>query len=130
MRAIIFVLTLFVSATSFSAEENGSSGGEVEYFSLDPKFVINLKGRKRYMRADVQLMVEGDSNVDKIRTHSAPLRHELIMLFSEYGPDELATAEQREQLRVTALNTVRGVLEKHANPDGLRNLFFSEFLVH
>lgn len=125
----IIVLLLLILSTTAYAEENESAPPQVEYLPLDPKFVVNLEGRKRYLRVDIQLMIEGEQEVEKISTHIPALRHSLIMLFSSYRPDQLATPDQREQFRKSALEDVGKTLEKYADSKGLTDLFFTEFLV-
>ncbi|MBW6452626.1 MAG: flagellar basal body-associated FliL family protein, partial [Methyloprofundus sp.] len=91
---------------------------------------LNLAEPKKYLRVDVQLMVDGDKAIEKVKKHLPALRHSLIMLFSGKSSADLQTAEQREALRLDALKVIKETLEKYAkNSDGLRDLFFTEFLV-
>lgn len=129
MRFIIFMLTCFVCSGSLYANEEEKAEAETEYYSLDPKFVVNLQGRRSYLRVDIQLLVASGENVESIRTHNPALRHELIMLFSNYAADQLASAEQRESLRMSALEAVREALGTNINSDAVKNLFFTQFLV-
>ncbi|MCF7971416.1 MAG: flagellar basal body-associated FliL family protein, partial [Methylococcaceae bacterium] len=67
---------------------------------MTPKFTVNLAEPKKYLRIDVQLMVEGDKAIEKVKKHLPALRHSLIMLFSGKPAADLQTAEQREALRL------------------------------
>jgi len=78
----------------------------------------------------VQLMVEGEKYIEKVKKHLPALRHELIMLYSGRVSTELQTMEQREELRVESKKAITKALDKHSNSDGFRDLFFTEFLVN
>lgn len=129
MRIFLLLLSLlcvpnYVAAADEVVEE------VVEYLAMTPKFTVNLAEPKKYLRIDVQLMVEGDKAIEKVKKHLPALRHSLIMLFSGKPAADLQTAEQREALRLEALNVIKDALDKNAkNSDGLRDLFFTEFLV-
>jgi flagellar FliL protein len=51
------------------------------------------------------------------------------MLLSNLSPEQAADVEAREKLRQEALQEVRKVLDQYAQSQGLKDLFFTEFLV-
>ncbi len=122
---------LLASLLCFSAfAENPETGPVLEYIPMQPHFVVNLQGNRRsFLRADIQLLVEGKESAEKIKVHLPALRHSFIMLISEYSADRLGTAEQREDFRRKALQETRTTLDKYASSNGLTDLFFTEFLV-
>ena len=130
MRIFLLLLSLLFIPNYATAGEDETTEAVVEYLELKPKFTVNLAERKKYLRVNVQLMVEGDKSIEKVKKHFPAIRHGLIMLFSGKAAADLQTMEQREKLREEALKVVEETLEKHAkNSDGLRDLFFTEFLV-
>ncbi len=130
MRIFLLLLSLLFIPNYATAGEDEATEAVVEYLELKPKFTVNLAERKKYLRVDIQLMVEGDKSIEKVKKHFPAIRHGLIMLFSGKAAADLQTMEQREKLREEALKEVEETLEKHAkNSDGLRDLFFTEFLV-
>ena len=58
------------------------------------------------------------------------IKNALIMLYSGFSIADLQTMEQREALRVKTKDEIRNVLEKYANSDGFRDVFFTEFLLN
>ena len=126
---LILVAVMLFSDALHAEDEADAAASSVEYLALEPKFVVNLQGRRKYMRAAIQLMIKGHQHVETIRTNQPAYRHALIMLFSRYKAQDLETVEQREALREKALGEVRKALDKYANSDGLRDLFFTEFLI-
>lgn len=141
----IFSTSMLVSAVLFSAitcaaeEHGGGHGGEgkegaptgpvIEYILIEPPLVVNLQGKRRYVRADVQLLVEGQENLNRIKTHLPALRHTLIMLFGDHDPTTLVSVEEREKLRKDAMTAIKGFLDQYSNSQGLKDVFFSSFLV-
>lgn len=129
MRIIYILLFMLLLPVSVYAEEEAPEP-DIEYLEMTPKFTVNLAERKKYLRVNIQLLVEGKDAIDKIKHHFPALRHELIMLFSGLPVADLQTMDQRESLRKSALDTMRETLSKLDNSDGLRDLFFTEFLVN
>ncbi len=126
----ILLIIAFLSFSGFIyAGEDEAQEPVLEYLEMSPKFTVNLAERKKYLLVNVQLMVEGAEAVEKIKKHFPVLRHQLIMFFSGRFAAELQTSTQREKLRQGALETIREALDKYDNSDGLRDLFFTEFLV-
>jgi len=127
---LLGLLWALLSPCALAGDDEKAAGPVLEYLEMTPKFTVNLNERKKYLLVNVQLLVEDQANIDKIKKHMPALRHELIMLFSGHSADDLKTTEQREELRKQALDRIRMVLDKYANSDGFRDVFFTEFLVH
>lgn len=128
MQKITLVLCL-VLASYFAHAKAEDSQLAAEYLPLSPKFIVNLKEWKSFLRVDVQLLIASEEDAEKIRPHLPAIRHALIMLFSNYGKDDLTTNEQREQLREQALQETKATLKKYAGSNGVKDLFFTEFLI-
>ncbi|MDT8405800.1 MAG: flagellar basal body-associated FliL family protein [Methylococcales bacterium] len=129
MRVSVLLFALLWMLPVFAADEE-SSAPAIEYVAMDPKFTLNLAGRKKYLMIDVQLQVEGEQNIEKIKKHMPALRHALIMLFSGRNAEDLATMDQREALRKETAAAIRETLDKYGNSDGFRDVFFSDFLLN
>lgn len=140
MRILGTLLLALLINTAWAAEEHGGGHGEksegehagpvIEYVTFEPPLVVNLQGQRRYLRADVQMLVEGQENVDRIKLHLPALRHTLILLFSNRDPATLARVDEREKLRTDALAEITKVLNQYASSSaGLKDVFFSSFLV-
>ncbi len=123
MRILIALLCLLLSGGWVHAEED-----TVEYLPLE-SLVVNLEGRRHYLRTDAQLLLESAENADKIKAHLPAIRHALIMTLSNRPSDQLAVPEEREKLRLAALQAIRTMLDKYSADRGLKDLFFTEFLV-
>lgn len=129
MRISAFIICLLLVTNAVSGEDD-SEPTNVDYLPLSPKFVVNLQGGQRtFIRADIQLMLEGTEHVESIKTHLPAIRHGLIMLFSEHSADQIHSAEQREELRQKALDETRAAVGKYVQENQIQDLFFTEFLV-
>jgi flagellar FliL protein len=131
MRNFILFLSFFLVINNvYATDDEVSAEPSIEYLEMSPKFTVNLDKPKKYLMVNVQLMVEGENYVKKVKKHLPVLRHELIMLYSGRSADELQTMEQREALRQETKKVITKVLDEHSNSDGFRDVFFTEFLVN
>jgi flagellar protein FliL len=138
MRIVIMLISLWLvpffawanSGSEEKPEEAASSGPVIEYLPMKPKFTINLVEPRKYLLVNVQLMVEGSEAIEKINKNMPALRNALIMLYSGLSLADLQTVEQREALRLKTKDEIRTTLDKFANSDGFRDIFFTEFFIN
>lgn len=130
MRILILCLSFLLVFNTAYAGDDESSEPLIEYIEMTPKFTVNLDKPNKYLVINVQLMVEGEKYIEKVKKHLPSLRHELIMLYSGLPSAELQTMQQREDLRVESKKMVAKALEKYSNSDGFRDVFFTEFLIN
>ncbi len=134
-----FIVVLFLSIFSFSAyaseDEDAEAvpkAPETMYVDLDPAIIVNLarKGSKlTYLKTEVQLAVKGEDKADQIRYHSAPIRHELVMLLSSKSKDELKSPEAREALRAQALEKINERLKLLDKDLKTEEVLFTTFIM-
>jgi flagellar FliL protein len=122
------VWALLAAGHAGFASEGGGGEGGVEYLPLE-SILVNLEGRRHYLRADIQLLVDNPEDAAKIKAHMPAIRHALIMLFSNRNPQQIAAVGEREKLRQSALEQVTLSLEKFGAEHGLEDLFFTDFMV-
>lgn len=128
---LLFSLTLTVFSTSWAAGESNQDKkdtGGVRYVPMEP-LIVNLEGRRRYLRAEIQMLVKDDTIAEQIKTHMPAIRHSLIMLFSGRNPDAITTIEERERLRRSAKDEVKKILAPYKADKGFDDLFFTDFIV-
>lgn len=130
MRLLLLLCGLIFSGFVSAQEDADKAQPGIEYLDMSPKFTVNLDVPRKYLLINVQLMIEGKDNLEKVKKHLPALRHELVMLFSGRNAKELGAMEQREALRQESIEAVRKTLDKYADSDGFRDLFFTEFLVN
>ncbi len=128
MRKLVLILSMLFIVGIVQAEDDAEAE-PVAYLPLEPNIMVNLQGRRTYLRAAVQIMVDNAEHAEKIKIHLPAVRHALIMMVSEYSSDQLSSMEQREEFRKKALEEAKTILDKYASSKGLNDLFFTEFLV-
>lgn len=133
---LLCLLPLMAQAKSAEKAEEGEEGGpDFEYIEMQPAFVVNFgtSGRIGYLKTEVSLRV-GAEAVAAVELHMPALRHELIMLLSGQSAEALAAPEQREALRLAALEAVRRVIAAAAGDavpaqSGVKDLLFTSFIL-
>ncbi len=91
--------------------------------------MVNLEGKRHYLRADIQLLVDSAEHVEKMKAHMPVIRHSLIMLFSGRNPEQVSAIDEREKLRQIAKEEIRKALAHYGAGEGLKDLFFTDFMV-
>ena len=135
-RACLMLLCLLpLLAQAKSAEKAEQGGPGFEYIEMQPAFVVNFgtTGRIGYLKTDVSLRVSAQA-AGAVELHMPALRHELIMLLSSQSAEALAAPEQREALRLAALEAVRRVIAAAAGDtgsaeSGVKDLLFTSFIL-
>ncbi len=144
--SMIAVSPVFAAASGGGDKENAITTGKINYFLLEPNFVVNIKGKRglRYMQTAIQIMTYDAETVTALQTHAAPIRHDLLMLLSDQKVETMQNASERERIRAEALKIVQRNLEKYAHispddtvkdaeekshPAGVQELYFTDLVI-
>lgn len=127
--AWLLVPLLAVTPSLWAKPEAGKSPPSIEYLPLNPKLIVNLAGRHHYLRTDVQLMIQGKENLERIQRYLPVVRHTLITLLSNLPPEQVADVEEREKLRQEALAKVHKALDQYTDSEAIKDILFTEFLI-
>ncbi len=128
MKRIILLGLLSVLGTLALAGEE-ESAPEIAYFALEPALITNVKGKPRYVKAEVQLMTERPDKLGDIEINAPAIRHTLLMLLTEQDGDTLRTPAGKEALRKNALESVRKTLKELTGKKLVEELYFTAFFV-
>ena len=113
-------------------DDPGATGGPARYVDLKPAFVVNYGGvgRLRYLKTDIALRINGESNGGSdIRHHMPYIRNEIVMLLSKATEEQLSSMEGKELLRQNILEAVRHVLVQETGEQHVDDLLFNSFIV-
>lgn len=135
--SVMVILLLTLSFITVQAEEEEEAektekAPETFYVELSPSFIVNLADKTRplhYLKAEVQLVVKGEDIADKIRFHSAPIRHDLVILLSSKTTADLNMQDARDTLQKEAmekLNTHLAGMDKKLVVD---EVLFTTFII-
>lgn len=101
------------------------------YIPLKPAFVVNYggPGRLKYIKADISLRLQNSTAANSVRHHMPYIRNNLMMLFSAQTDESISSQDGKEALRKEALQTVREVIMKEDQTEGVVDLYFNGFLI-
>jgi flagellar protein FliL len=133
---LLLLLCLCVQAPGARASSEGGSEAApntrgYDFVELKPALVVNFgsTGRVAYLKAGVSLKVASAAKA-AIEPHLPAIRHELIMLLSRQDEAALGPGEQRDALRLAALEALRALLTESAGieAEDLQDLLFTEMV--
>lgn len=112
MRQMLFiVMTAFLcSFGTAHASGGGKSEGGGLYAHLEA-FTVNLSSSNQFLRLEITLKVNSDPVTEKIKTNSAVVRHEMIMLLTGKTAEQLSTLEGKKELIQETIKAVNQALE-------------------
>ncbi len=129
-------LLLFLWLLSFAtiAQEEGeevAAAIQPIYIPLQPPFVVNYggAGRLRYLKAELSVRVESAETADAVRHHMPYIRNNLVLLFSRQTDADIDTQEGKENLRLSALETIQKLIETENGIGGVVDIYFENFIV-
>ena len=101
------------------------------YFSVEPAFVVNLKGdgASRFLQVQVDLMSRDADDIEKLEKYHARIKNDLLMLFGSVSREELLAAEGKTKLQQSALQAVNTVLKEESGKGSVEAVYFSKFVI-
>lgn len=129
-RHLLLCLILASSPIESMANEGGGGGEEtgVSYLPMEP-ILVNLEGRRHYLKVDVQILMASKAEAEKVKRHVPAIRHMLIMLLSNRNPEQVATIQERENIRKHAAEATEKLLEEWDLDRGFEDIFFTDYLI-
>jgi hypothetical protein len=73
-------------------------------------------GRVKYIKAELSLRTEDMHSAQEVSHHMPLIRDTLIMLISSVTDEQMASADGKEQMRITALAKINEALERVDHP--------------
>ncbi|MET1255237.1 flagellar basal body-associated FliL family protein [Aliikangiella maris] len=127
---IILIIASFLlfSAKSFAFE---SEKPPLKYFQIDPNILTfyQSSGRKfGYIVVQIQIVVRGQENYDRVETHLPLIQDSLIDFFNRQSKETIQDLKQREQLRLDAKQKVDDILKEELGISIVENLLFTQYV--
>ncbi|NOZ53183.1 MAG: hypothetical protein GXP08_08585 [Gammaproteobacteria bacterium] len=131
MNRLPAILLIFVCFANVSFAAGGGGGAKSNYLSLDPAFVVNIRGAKQnyFLQVTSEVRLSSPELAETVKHHSPAIRHAMIMLLSGLTAEEVSTLEGKESLREKAVELLQGVLEEVIDEPGIENIYFTSFIV-
>ncbi len=101
------------------------------YFPIKPAIIVNfqVKGRQRFLQAEITLMMREDDVVSAIELHQPMLRNALVILIGGQSYAEIQTAEGKELLRQMCLKELRELIEAEIGKPGIEEVLFTNLVM-
>lgn len=123
------VLCLFSVAPTQAADE--AAGGDFAYYGFEPDIVTNYlrQGKKLgYVRVTVEVMIEGNSNLEVVEHHAPLLRAALVETLGRQPEDKIKSLAGREEIRRTCLEIIRTLLKQEAGQELAADVMFTKYI--
>jgi len=120
--------------------EDGEEGAEEEteapekpaiYYPLKPEYIVNIdaRGRRRYLRLDLTLMVRDEDVIAAIETHRASVDNIVNLIAGGQIFEEVQTPEGKEFLRLQLLEDMQKLFETELGKPGVEQVLFTNFVM-
>ncbi len=125
IHRFLLVLTLVLSSPAMAQE---GAGKRPTFVSMNPHFTVNL-GDGSFLQLEAQTLVRNTETYDALMANMSPVRHNLIMYFSDLFPEDMSSANQREELRTAAARIIKETLTNMSQPDDVRGFFITSLIM-
>jgi flagellar FliL protein len=103
-----------------------------QYFKFEPAFVVNFgeQGNTRFLQVALEAMSREPEVIEAVKASEPAIRNDLVQLFSSQKYEQLLSAEGKDKLRQTALETIRKTIAgEGAKPEALEGVYFTSFVI-
>ncbi len=115
------------------AEEEASKGeGPVFYSAIAPPLVVNFKDRigdDRVMQVSLEMMARDQGTINEVREHAPIIRSSLILLYSGYIYEDIATREGKQMMLDEGLAEIQRLMEKRIGKPAIEELYFTGLVI-
>lgn len=130
MRKIFTLLAtlLLLSSTVAYASGGGSKeGGPSPYAKMEP-LIVNLSGLTNYLQVEISFKVADPKVADEVKLWKPAIRHELLLLLSNYKPEEISTLAGKQKAMKSIRKSVNAILKKDEKT-GVTDVLFESFVI-
>ena len=128
MKPIRLLLYLFTCLVPLTSEAKEAPEG---YYEIKPAIVVNISDGAaiRHVQAVVHVKLNNSEIKEALEYHAGPIRHAMIMLFTEKSVKELSTVAGKEKLRKQTVSVIQKVLMKVFGEKGITAAYFTTFII-
>lgn len=115
-----------------AAEEEQPPSKPALFASLHPPLVINFKdeyGDSHFMQMTLEVMARDQGIIDHVRNHSAVIRNNLILMFSNVSFESVETREGKQKMLDDALAEIQAIVEAETGETGVEAVYFTALVV-
>ena len=85
LKTLTLFFTLALSNTAYAVSSGDSSAEQKSYIGLDGPMIVNILSEDtiHFLQVTTEFKLKDPSMAEAVKTHMAPIRHNLMMLFSD-----------------------------------------------
>lgn len=123
------LMVLFVPAGVVVADDEVSLS-DTFYIPLKPAFVTNYggPGRLKYLKADMTLMVQGESTQQIVETQLPLVRNTIVLILSRQNENNVVTSAGQERIRQQLLQALQEAFTREVGQPLIAEVLFTNFI--
>ena len=102
------------------------------FASLDPPLVVNFDdgfGDTHFMQMTLEVMARDQGIIEHVRNHTAVIRNNLILLFSNVTYEAVTTREGKQEMLDDALVEIQDIIKKETGETGVEAVYFTGLII-
>ncbi len=102
------------------------------FASLRPPLVVNFDdgfGDTHFMQMTLEVMARDQGIIEHVRNHSAVIRNNLILLFSNVEYETVTTREGKQQMLDDALVEIQNIIKQETGETGVEAVYFTGLII-
>lgn len=119
------------SSNGVASETSDAPAISVNYYPLEPEFVVNFmaRGRQRYMQLGLSLKITDAKGIGLVETHEPLLRNNIVILLSAQEYLTLQSDEGRLALRKQLLTNIRQLMTQETGQPIVDDIYFTSYVL-
>lgn len=114
-------------------EGEGSKGdGPAFYTALAPPLVVNFKDRigdDHVMQVSLEMMARDQATINEVREHSPLIRSALILMYSGFIYEDVATVEGKQKMLDDGLAEIQRLMQMRIGKPAVEELYFTGLVI-
>ncbi len=112
-------------------EEAEESSNEIIYYNLEQPLRVNFPtgSSASLIEIKVAFLVSNEETIEALKKHEPMIVNNLLMAISAAGADKLKQIEGKNELRALMLDETGKVIKKMTESDGVKEVFFTAFVM-
>ncbi len=102
------------------------------FASLHPPLVVNFDdgfGDTHFMQMTLEVMARDQGIIEHVRNHSAVIRNNLILLFSNVDYETVTTRDGKQQMLDEALVEIQNIIKQETGETGVEAVYFTGLII-
>jgi len=103
----------------------------VNYYPLEPEFIVNFmaRGRQRYMQVGLSLKITDAAGIGLIEMHEPLLRNDIVILLSSQDYLNLQSDSGRLNLQRDLLSNIRQIMTQETGQPVVDEVYFTSYVL-